>query len=96
MWYKELREQKERQAKFESEWFEGIWLGHSKNTNEALVGTTQGVVRAYAIIRKNEDERWDGERVKNMKGSPLATRPDQTGSAYTHPGEVRPGQGAGT
>ena len=54
VWYKELRAGKERKNKFESEWQEGLWLGHSRESNETIVGTKEGVIRAYAIKRMAE------------------------------------------
>ena len=50
-WYKEIRPGKERANKLESEWREGLWLRHSRRSNEAIIGTREGVVRAYAIKR---------------------------------------------
>ncbi len=39
-------------------------MGHRRNTNEHLLGTKDGVVRAYAIRRMSEEERWDAEAIK--------------------------------
>ena len=39
VWYKEIRPGKERANKLESEWREGLWLGHSRRSNEAIIGT---------------------------------------------------------
>ena len=39
MLYKQIREGKDRRTKFETEDKEGIWLGHNRGTNEALIGT---------------------------------------------------------
>jgi len=76
VWYKEIKENK---AKADSAWTEGIWLGHHRESNETLVGTNEGVVRAYAIIRKQEGQRWDRERLKNMKGTPQKPDPSKDG-----------------
>eukprot|EP00973_Karenia_brevis_P000835 115507-Karenia_brevis.AAC.1 len=57
VWYRQIREYKERKDKFDSEWKEGVWLGHSRNSNEVLIGTKDGVVRAYAIRRQEEEKR---------------------------------------
>ena len=57
VWYKQIREQKERRDKLATEWKEGVWLGHSRSSNETVIGTTDGVVRAYAIKRQDEEER---------------------------------------
>ena len=53
VWYKELRIKTERKDKLETEWKEGLWLGHSRNCNEIYIGTRGEVVRAWAI-RKNQ------------------------------------------
>ena len=39
VWYKQIRETKDRKDKFQSEWEKGIWLGHSRASNEVLIGT---------------------------------------------------------
>ena len=81
VWYKELRSGKERRSKFDSEWREGAWLGHSRNSNEAIVGTRDGVVRAYAIKRQDEDQRWDADLLRNLQGSPQQPDPNKPGLA---------------
>ena len=62
VWYKAAREHKERMYKLETEWKEGTWLGHTRNSNEAIIGTADGAVRAYAVKRQVEEERWKGEK----------------------------------
>ena len=52
VWYKMLKESGEKKAMLESDWEDGVWLGHSRISSEVLVGTKQGVVRAWAIKRK--------------------------------------------
>eukprot|EP00973_Karenia_brevis_P064143 8913014-Karenia_brevis.AAC.1 len=79
VWYKEIRRQKERDNKFSSEWMEGIWLGHSRSSNEILIGTDAGVVRAYAVKRMSEDKRWSAEAIKSMKGTPQQPDPTRPG-----------------
>ena len=49
IYYKEIRETKDRVNKFDSEWKEGVWLGHARGSNEIIVGTGQGVVRAFSV-----------------------------------------------
>ena len=66
VWFKQIRDSKERPNKLESERKDGIWLGHSRNTNETIVGTSEGVVRAYAIKRQDVESRWNGEMIKEM------------------------------
>ena len=79
VWYKELRTGKARKNKFDSEWQEGIWVGHHRESNEAIIGTTGGFVRAYAIKRRSENERWDSEMIKNLKGTPQQPDPSKPG-----------------
>ena len=52
VWYKELHGKTSEVKKFESLWKEGLWLGHARNSNEVLIGTREGVVRAWAIRKK--------------------------------------------
>ena len=54
VWYKEIRDGNDRKNKFESEERLGVWLGHTRDTNETLVGTEKGVIRAYAIRRRED------------------------------------------
>ena len=81
IWYKELRANKERKDKFESEWAEGLWLGHSRSSNEHVVGTKSGVVRAYSIKRQDAEARWSAELVKSMQGTPQQPDPGKPGLA---------------
>ena len=48
VWYKRIRETKERKNKFSSEWEEGLWLGQSRSSNEMIIGTAQVVIKAGA------------------------------------------------
>ena len=79
VWYKRMRESKERKDKFESEWFEGIWLGHSRASNEILIGTADGIVRTYTVQRKVEGEQWSATDIENMKGTPHQPDPTKPG-----------------
>ena len=40
-WYKMLKESGEKKAMLESDWENGVCLGHSRISNEFLVGTIQ-------------------------------------------------------
>ena len=79
VWYKELKAKNGVQNKLETDWHEGAWLGHARSSNEVLIGTAQGVVRAWAIKLKPEDEKWDAELIRNMKGSPAQPNPNKSG-----------------
>ncbi len=75
MMYNKLEESGERKKSLESQWEDGLWLGHARRSNEVLVRTKEGVVRAWAVKRLTEDERWAGEAIRTLGGIP----PDQIG-----------------
>ena len=79
VWYKQVRENKDRKDKFNSEWEEGVWLGHARNSNEAVIGLSDGVVRAYAIKRQDEGNRWQPEKIKGIRGTPSQPDPNKPG-----------------
>ena len=81
VWCKEIRPGKERANKLESEWREGLWLGQSPRSNEAIIGTREGVVRAYAVKRMDEESRWDAKYLQEMKGTPQQPDPSRPGLA---------------
>ena len=73
VWYRELSAGPSKNN-FETAWKEGVWLGHSRQSNEAIIGVEEGVVRAFAIRRKPDEERWNEIAIRNAKGTPQ--RPD--------------------
>ena len=87
VWYKLIRKQKERKDKIESEWHEGLWLGQSRSTNETIVVTAEGVVRACTTRREDADERWKGDLIKKPQGTPA--RPDPSWVQLMVPIRVR-------
>ena len=74
--YKQLGETSQERKSLESSWVEGVWLGHARGSSEALVGTKDGVVRAWTIRRMPEGERWNAEAITEMQGTPA--RPSTT------------------
>ena len=78
VWYKQLKVGPNNKA--ETSWQEGIWLGQCQKSNEVLIGTTQGVVRAWAVKRRTDDERWSAEAVRTMQGVPPQPVPGRAGS----------------
>ena len=52
-------EKEKGRNKFEVKWDIGLWLGHARDTNEVLIGTAEGVIKACACKRFPETERWD-------------------------------------
>ena len=77
--YKKLGETAQERKSLESHWFEGVWLGHARGSSEALLGTKDGVVRAWAVRRKPEEERWGAEAITEMRGAPAKPNPSMPG-----------------
>ena len=50
-------------------------MGQHQRSNEILIGTNAGVVKAFAIKRKPQEERWCKESVEAMQGSPQQPAP---------------------
>ena len=44
-----------------------------------IIGTPEGIVRAYSVHRKALGERWDAERIKAVKGTPQQPNPNVPG-----------------
>jgi hypothetical protein len=80
VWYKELNAKSDGKSKLEVDWHEGLWLGHSRSSNEILIGTRKGVVRAWAIKKLPYEEQWDPALIKEMKGTPARPNPNKPGS----------------
>ena len=62
-------------------------LGQSRSTNETIVGTAEGVVRASATRRQDVDERWKGDLIKKPRRTPA--RPDSNRVQLMTPMRVR-------
>ena len=69
VWHKELKSKTEAQNKLETQWQEGVWLGHTRDSDEALIGSTDGVVKAFAVRKKPIEQQWDGKMVKRKTSS---------------------------
>ena len=48
----------------------GIWLGRTEESDEHLVGTPRGVLRARTVRRMIPDSRWDAELFFEFRGLP--------------------------
>ena len=48
----------------------GIWLGRTEESDEHLVGTARGVLRARTVRRMTPDKRWDSELFFGFRGVP--------------------------
>ena len=56
----------------------GVWLGHARHTQEFLLATDSGIVKAYAVRRMPNGQLWDGERIRQTQGSPSNWKLDAT------------------
>ena len=79
VWFKHLKDPTTGDNKFLSPWEEGIWLGHARSSSECLVGTKQGVLRAWSVKRRPEEERWNADLIRGMQGTPQRPDPSKPG-----------------
>ena len=77
--YRELKKD-HAPGKLEVRMHEGIWLGHARISNEILIGTKAGVVRAFDVRLLPEDRCWDVDLIKGMKGTPAQPDPAVKGA----------------
>ena len=85
VWYKEWGDGGDRTNTAETEWFRGVWLGPNLRSTETLVGTTKGVVRAYAML--SPSTQWDINQILDMKGT--TQRPDPSTPGLSIPVKIR-------
>ena len=78
--YRKLEETGDRKRILESKWAEGIWLGHARKSNEVMIGTANGVIRAWSVRRMPDDKKWNRELIKNLKGTPQKHNPNMPGA----------------
>ena len=62
-----------RRAKINMEprFLDGIFLGLTDRSDEILVFSQEGIRKARTIRRRPEEERWNHDKVLEVKGSPL-------------------------
>ena len=54
-------------------------MGHTRSSNEHVIGTREGAVRAYSVKRLDSHERWDGALLSEMRGTPQQPDPSRPG-----------------
>ena len=67
-----------KRAKSESKILDGVWLGLRAKSDEDLIGTPHGVVRARTVRRLPEDQRRDGDYLRSIRGTPREPIPGRT------------------
>ena len=68
--YMPLRSRKQTKEKLEMKLQYGHFIGISMRTDELLIGTSDGVVKARTIKRLIENERLQWRSLSNVKGTP--------------------------
>ena len=66
------------QPNMQPRWLHGLWLGLRPESDEVLVGTTEGVFKARSIKRKPYETRWSHEQITSMRGTPWRPCPHLT------------------
>ena len=59
-----------RLVKLEPRWKHGVWIGIDQKTNEAIIGTEEGTVRARSVRRRPISSRWLRSAIDGIRGSP--------------------------
>ena len=70
--YMQLRKKGGKLNKLDPKYNYGIFLGTSCRTGEHFVGTPDGVVKARSLRRLTEGEKWSGDILPEIKGTPWA------------------------
>ena len=62
-------------AKLDSLWSDGVFLGYRTSSGEVIVGTERGVFRTRTVSRKPAEHRWDAKNLVMVGGTPWAPTP---------------------
>ena len=61
-------------GKYESKWETGIWLGVKDESNEIIIGTNQGVLKARSIRRyASHGDRWKQRGNPTYEGNTMGS-----------------------
>ena len=71
-----VRDEETERSKFDSRFIQGIWLSRATESDEHIVGTADGVYTARSVRAKNDQEIWNGDLIKRMRGTPWDPRAD--------------------
>ena len=58
------------EPKVGAKFHDGTWLVLRMKSDESIIGTSNGVIKAQTVRRLPEDQRWCAEEVLNMRGIP--------------------------
>ena len=68
--YEPLKLSGHLRGNMEDTFLERIFLGMRLRSDEILIGTARGVIKTRALQRRVEEEQWDREFAKTIKGEP--------------------------
>lgn len=68
--YMPLKTERLKMDKVDAKMKEGLWLGIKHRSDEAIIGTPGGVVKARTIRRLPKDKRWDQALINSFRGTP--------------------------
>ena len=80
-----VRDEETERSKFDSRFIQGIWLGRATESDEHIVGTANGVYTARSVRAKNDQEIWNGDLIKRMRGTPWDPRADESRAEFRVP-----------
>ena len=82
-----VRDEETERSKFDSRFIQGIWLGRATESDEHIVGTADGVYTARSVRAKNDQEIWNGDLIKKMRGTPWDPRAEDSRAEFRVPEE---------
>ena len=77
--YMQMNDGKDDRPKIEKTLLNGIWLGIKGRTGEHIIGTEKGIVKAYTVKRRPEEERWSIKEFNGVRGTPGRPTPGLEG-----------------
>ena len=57
-----------------TKWHQGVFIGYSRESNQYVLGTEDGVAYSRALTRCPNPDRWSGERLANLRVTPWSIR----------------------
>ena len=57
-------------GKSQPRWNHGVWIGSIETSDEHLIATELGVIKARAVTAVMESKRFDAKSIQNVKGVP--------------------------
>ena len=90
--YMQMSDGKDDRAKIDKVLMDGIWLGIKGRTGEHIIGTEKGIVKAYTVKRRPEEERWSLDIIQCITATPWDWSPgayEQASQPQIFPGTAQ-------